>query len=223
MNVPLKLTLLGIAGNTKSGKDTLAKFLAGEYQCSITHFADTFKKIVKDVFAFSDDQLWGDSKNVPDTRYPFSGICPIDHAQCSYSEDDKLWRCSICGKSYEKFLTPRFTMHTLGTEWGRTMYANVWIDMTLRQIQQAFQRENKHRWIIADLRMKQEVDAVHKAGGAVVRIKRNIPVEHSWHATESELLAMPDSMFDSVIDNNGTLDELKTKAHELGETLFSHS
>lgn len=221
MNVPPQLSLLGIAGNTKSGKDTLAKFLAAGFECSITHFADSFKNILKDVFAFSDDQLWGAGKNVPDERYPFSGICPFDHVQCSFSDEDGLWHCAVCRKSYGKFLTPRFTMHTLGTEWGRAMYANVWIDMTVRKIQQAFQTENKQRWIIADVRFQKEVGAIQKLGGTIVLIKRGIPSEHLWHATEAELLTIPDSMFDSVVDNNGTLDELKTKAHELGEKLFS--
>lgn len=223
MSVPSQPALLGIAGNTKSGKDTLAKFLAEECDCAITHFADTFKNILKDVFAFSDDQLWGAGKNIPDKRYPFSGTCPVDHAACSFSDEDESWHCSVCGKSYAKFLTPRFTMHTLGTEWGRAMYANVWIDMTLRKIQQMFQRENKQRWLIADVRFQKEIDGIRKMGGAVVLIKRGVPSEHLWHATEAELLTIPDSAFDMVIDNNGTLDELKAKAHRLGEKMFSQN
>lgn len=220
MNVPTQLTLLGIAGNARSGKDTLADFLAAELGFSITHFADAFKNILKDIFEFSDDQLWGKSKDVPDQRYAFSGICPLDHAQCSLSDTDRLWCCPVCKNTYEKFLAPRFTMMTLGTEWGRTMYADVWTDMTLRKIQQAFQTENKQRWIVADLRMRNEVERIHAAGGKAILIKRSIIEEHLWHATESELTAMPDSQFDAVIDNNGTLDELKAKAHELGKTLY---
>ncbi len=220
MDAPSTPIILGIAGNTKSGKDTLARFLAEEYRCTITHFADTFKNILKDVFDFSDDQLWGNSKNIPDQRYPFSGICPLDHAKCTFSNGEKFWHCPVCNNTYQQFLTPRFTMLTLGTEWGRAMYANVWIDMTLRHIQKAFQTENKDRWIIADMRFQKEVDAIRKLGGTTVLIKRGVPSEHLWHATEAELLTIPDAMFDSVIDNNGTLDDLKTKAHELGKRLF---
>lgn len=220
MDFPKDIQVLGIAGNTKSGKDTLANFLAEEFGCTVTHFADSFKNILKGVFAFSDDQLWGKSKNVPDERYVFSGTCPLDHAQCEWSDVDSLWHCPTCSNTYQKFLTPRFTMHTLGTEWGRTMYGSVWTEMTLRNILETFHKTGNTRFVIADLRFREEVEQVKQVGGIVVRIKRDIPLEHAWHATEAELLTLPDSMFQSVVDNNGTLDDLKKQAHEIGSQFF---
>lgn len=213
MDAP-RLTIVGIAGFARSGKDTLADYFCMDHGFAKTHFADSFKKHAQEIFDFTDAQLWGSDKEKPDVRYRYSGICPRDRAHCTEQQDGN-WRCPTCGNTYNKFLTARLALQTISTEWGRTMYPSVWTDYTLRFIRESAEREQKMRWVIADIRMLEEVQQVKAIGGIVVRIKRNMPHHHLWHATESELTAMPDSLFHAVISNDGTLDELHQKTNAL--------
>lgn len=63
--------IIGIAGLAGSGKSTVAALLSAQYGFSVRNFADPLKNICKDLFQFSDDQLWGpsQSRNAPDARY----------------------------------------------------------------------------------------------------------------------------------------------------------
>ena len=63
--------LIGFAGLQGSGKDSCGDVLAnkGYVKCA---FASPVKLFSKQLFDLSDDQLWGDSKNVVDDRYGLS-------------------------------------------------------------------------------------------------------------------------------------------------------
>lgn len=67
--------LIGIAGLAGSGKSTVAEFLRTEHDFAVVSLADPIKRIAKDLFAFSDMQLWGPSsaRNDVDPRY---GVSP---------------------------------------------------------------------------------------------------------------------------------------------------
>lgn len=214
-----KKRIIGIAGFARSGKDTLADYLCHDHGCTKTHFADAIKKQLKEIFNFTDEQLWGSEKEKPDERYPISGICPRDRAHCE-RQSDGSWRCPTCKNAYGTFLTARLAMQTLGTEWGRTMYPNIWIDCTMRFIQESAQRANKDRWVIADVRMWDEVHRIKEIGGIVVRMHRKMPQKHLWHATESELAEMPDSLFDIIVHNDGSVAALQEEAKRVAQRAF---
>lgn len=65
--------IIGITGQPPagSGKDTVADFLVEEYGFAKVAMADPMKRICKEVFDFSDEQLWGPSenRNKGDLRY----------------------------------------------------------------------------------------------------------------------------------------------------------
>lgn len=66
--------IIGIAGAAGSGKDTVADFI-GKYNNSICIAqADPMKRFARDVFGFTEEQLWGPSecRNAPDARYDTS-------------------------------------------------------------------------------------------------------------------------------------------------------
>lgn len=67
--------LIGFCGPAGSGKDTASDFLVREDGFVKVALADPLKRICRDVFAFSDEQLYGPSvrRNGPDKRYPRSG------------------------------------------------------------------------------------------------------------------------------------------------------
>lgn len=64
--------IIGLVGLAGSGKDTVADMLQRFHGFRKVAFADPLKRIARDVYAFSDDQLWGPSefRNAPDMRYP---------------------------------------------------------------------------------------------------------------------------------------------------------
>ena len=105
------MNLIGISGLAGAGKSTAAKVLVSEFGFVEVSLADPIKRICRDVFQFADEQLWGPSemRNAPDPRY---------------------FVANVDGKPH--FLTPRHALQTLGTEWGRDCYGNVWVDIAIR-------------------------------------------------------------------------------------------
>lgn len=79
----------------------------------------------------------------------------------------------------------------------------------------------------ADFRHKHEVRLARKAPErgitpVLIRIKRpSVPVPPYSHRSETEQTEIPDSVFDFVIDNDGTLDELRGKVDEIVKTVKS--
>ena len=62
--------LIGITGNKRHGKDTIADHLCAQYGYIKYSYADNLKiGIGRVVFCLSDEQLYGDLKEVPDSRW----------------------------------------------------------------------------------------------------------------------------------------------------------
>jgi len=131
------------------------------------------------------------------------------------------------------FLTPRRALQQLGTEFGRGCYENVWVDYALRvasrlltpvgptmgvytmqhgldeDVWDAFRIA--HGVVIPDVRFKNEVDAITKAGGKIWRVHRKaagLAGAAGQHQSEQELDTIPAEQFSIQIYNDGTLDEL---------------
>lgn len=123
------MNIIGITGYAGSGKDTVANILCKEHGFVKVAFADPLKRICKDVFDFTDEQLWGPSemRNGPDLRYMVSP----EYAEAAEREKERDPELSA---SYAKqgYLTPRHALQQLGTEWGRACYRDVWVNYALR-------------------------------------------------------------------------------------------
>ena len=203
--------LIGLSGQSGVGKDTIADLLKTERYFVKIALADTLKRICKDVFNFSNDQLWGPSefRNAPDSRY--------------------------------NGLTPRVALQTLGTEWGRALYEDVWIDNAIHSAKMILTEgvwtysqldgiKRKHLFdespagvVITDVRFKNEIVKIKKAGGFLVRVVRpgfDGSVGIQGHASESEQKTIPDSDFDLIINNDGTTKELFMKVMDMYDALM---
>lgn len=189
--------LLGIMGKMGAGKDTVADVLVRDHGFVKLGLADPLKRICREVYDFSEEQLWGPSekRNAPDPRY-FRGP--------------------------DGFLSPRFALQRLGTEWGRECYRDTWVDYALRTAK-AIQRGQRYDQIrglvpegdkvgrsvvIPDCRFRNEFDAIRAVGGKMIRIMRPGLLE-SGHVSETEQETISGGEFDHVILNNGTIDELE--------------
>lgn len=58
--------LIGIAGRARSGKDTIAEHLYETYDYARVSFADALKDGARKIFSLSEEQLYGDLKEVVD-------------------------------------------------------------------------------------------------------------------------------------------------------------
>lgn len=224
--------IIGITGQAGSGKDTIALHLVNKYRFVRVGLADPLKRICKEVFDFSDDQLWGPSeqRNGPDKRYPRTYFTTTVLPKEKEGERTHYPKAGTPG-----FLTPRYALQTLGTEWGRDCYGNTWIDYGLRvakELEFGYSHYTPQEGLIktekdtgicpgvvfSDLRFRNEIDAVKAAGGKLVRVKRpgfdgNVGVV--GHASEEEQKSFTDDEFDFVIQNVGTIADLLGEADRM--------
>jgi hypothetical protein len=192
-------------GSMGSGKDTVADFLVAKYKACKIAMADPLKRVCRDVYRFTDDQLWGPStmRNTPDIRYPRNEHVwvPLNIA------GGTIIRCDCCGAPGLRgrsgpddkdpcHLTPRYALRLLGTEWGRHCYADTWTSLALYCADKVLNegwgytqrfgldaddprsapfRPEYDYVVIPDVRFKNEIDFIKKGGGKVIRIVR--PVE----------------------------------------------
>lgn len=208
--------LLGISGVASSGKDATADFFVKEFGFTRMSLADPLKQICRNVYAFTDQQLWGPSqfRNAEDSRYPRpNGTC----------------------------LSPREALQTLGTEWGRNCYPNTWAELCVRTAQTlltepGYQYDQKQGLyyqdelggttagntvtvkgvVIPDCRFRNELTAIKAVGGKVLRIVRpgaGLSGGRELHPSETEQASIPDAEFDLVIQNSGTLEDLRATVH----------
>lgn len=229
--------IIGIAGMAGSGKSTVADHLVAKHGFVSVSLADPIKRFCREVFDFSDEQLWGPSekRNEPDKRYPRTeqvlnfekGGIPDGHPEMGPLPvlEDKV-----------RYLTPRHALQQLGTEWGRACYENVWVDYALKVAKKIlFGQEHKthnklnydqrlglYPWyesamkpikgvVIPDVRFKNEVDAILAAGGHVWRIHRGaagLTGAAGQHQSEVELDGIPKEAFAINLYNDSTLDVL---------------
>ena len=179
-----KQIIIGFCGPTKSGKSTAAKFLEIQGFMSVG-FADQLKRDCRTIFDFSDVQLWGDLKDVIDDRYG---------------------------------LTPRYVMQKYGTDFMREMIDDNWwvnkcLDTVLTGLNTGARYKSDRGFmlepviyppykgaVITDVRFGNEIKAIKKAGGYVVRLLRADLAAH-MHKAEATATGLPANMFDLIIDN----------------------
>lgn len=100
-------------------------------------------------------------------------------------------------------LTARRALQTLGTEWGRAMHPDVWVRYALRSLPAG------RACVITDVRFQNEVDAIVRAGGHVVRIHRPAVTLESTHTSEAGQLEL--TGIAKTIVNDGTIAELQDR------------
>ena len=136
--------IIGIVGFAQTGKDLIANILSDTIKAQRIAFADPVKRVVRDIFEFSEEQLWGTQtqKESPDLRYPRSS-----HdwdPERYYSQKDYGFRrkCLCCGlvASHDDvtggmvakcYLTPRYAMKKVGTEGARASWDPIWVKKAL--------------------------------------------------------------------------------------------
>ena len=161
-----------------------------------------------------------------------SYACPVCHGQRAPKE----WLAN---------LSPRYALQSLGSDWARNLNKHGHVKFTIRRAMAAKSQGLIHaplwpvlpafvkyaRWTgleqeiprgvyISDVRFRNEVQWIQEVGGMVYRIVRSSREDNTTtgvpnHASEVEQREIEDRELDGVIDNNGTLEDLKEKVSAL--------
>ena len=206
------MTIIAISGLAGSGKDTVANILLQDDVYVKVSLADPLKRVAKELWNFSNEQLWGPSefRNAPDERYPLPD---------------------------GTFLTPRKVLQHLGTEGCRVIDPDIWIrkfmEVSTRLLsddKMKYSPYNGLTWggnptntkavVCADCRFNNELKYIKEYGGIFIKVERpsaGLEGEFATHQSESETVKMMDNNFDYVIQNTGTLDDLRDKIFKIKE------
>lgn len=103
-------------------------------------------------------------------------------------------------------VTPRYLLQTGGTEWGREMiHPDLWVKLADQRIIRAA-AAGHDTFAICGTRFPNEAALARQYGGEVWWVDRGIVVTEASH--QSDLLLTADDC-DRVIDNTGTIDQLR--------------
>jgi hypothetical protein len=233
------MRLIGLMGKSKSGKDTVGQMLVDYEKNSMTlAFADKLKAVCMDLFGFSHDDVYTEEGKARATALPCYK-CPACSSIDAYLAAPTQVVCRTCTavgepKAFASFWTHRMVLQYVGTEGIRRVDPDAWVKHAIRRSEYWLTTSHgsgssepgtptittppKLFVAITDCRFKSEMAAIHRAGGAVWRIRRPETDRSAQglagHQSETEMDTIPDSMFDYVINNDATLDVLRGKAVE---------
>ena len=212
--------IIGIAGFQGSGKDTIADYLQNIYGFKRDSFASTLKDAVSAVFGWDRELLEGRTKESRAWR----------------EQVDTWWADRLNMPN----LTPRYVLQVWGTEVARkSFHDDTWIASLENKL-----RKTNNDIVISDVRFPNEILAIKRAGGVVIRVTRGPEPEWydaalsanrgpegntTWalsrqqlerakvHASETAWIG---TKFDAVIDNNADgLDNLYSQVRHLVQDL----
>jgi hypothetical protein len=206
--------IIGIVGFLGSGKGTVGDILIQNYGFYRLSFADAVKDAVSVIFSWPRHLLEGDTQESREFR----------------EKPDAFW-----SKRFGYEVTPRYMLQLMGTEAGRDVFhKDIWIHALERKLAMF------DNVVVPDVRFPNEIDFIRKVGGKIVRVKRG--PEPDWYdlahaANNVNFLHSPechDEMsksgihysewawvgqdFDHVIDNDGSMEDLRNKINNIMES-----
>ena len=198
--------IIGICGFIGSGKDTVADYLVNFHEFRRESFANTLKDAVAAVFGWDRTMLEGRTKEAREWR----------------EQVDPWWAERLAMPT----LTPRWVLQYWGTEvCRRAFHDDIWIASLENKL-----RNSKDNVVISDCRFPNEIQSIRDAGGKIVWVQRGeLPdwydtaieanLGHNYavqdlkmrkiHASET---AWVGTNFDTIIDNNRSIDDLYQQA-----------
>lgn len=200
--------IIGVCGLIGAGKDTIADYLVNIHEFRRESFAGTLKDAVSAVFGWDRVMLEGRTR-----------------ASRAWREEPDAWWSERLGRE----ITPRWVLQYWGTEVCRHgFHDDIWIASLENKL-----RNSADNVVISDCRFPNEIDAIRRAGGTVIRVVRGPEPEWygiaekagqgiEWatqslsavgvHASETAWIG---TEFDAVLDNNGSMDQLYRQVNDL--------
>jgi hypothetical protein len=209
--------IIGVVGFIGSGKGTAGDILKDMGFTPIS-FAKGVKDITAEMFGWPRHLLEGDTQHSREWR----------------EKPDKFW-----SYEFEKDFTPRLALQLMGTEVGRNVFHQ---DFWVIKLKNYIDNSPEQNYVITDVRFKNEIDFINRQGGILIELQRGITPhwyeiarkanrgdEHaeSWMQTQSGIHESEwrwvGANIDHVIENDGSLEELKVKIKNCLKESFGSS
>tara|TARA_B110000483_G_C18046455_1_gene484687 strand:+ start:195 stop:806 length:612 start_codon:yes stop_codon:yes gene_type:complete len=191
--------IIGICGLIGCGKGTAADILVEEHNFTKLSFADKLKDGVATVFGWDRAMLEGDT---------------ADSREWRETQDD-FWT-----KETKRTVTPRRVLQEFGTDCMRNgFFDGIWVSLVKQQL---IENPTKN-FVIPDVRFDNEAGMIKKLNGKVWRVRRD--ADPVWFRMYQDIGVEPKDVhksewawaninFDAVIDNHGTLIQLKNQVQD---------
>ena len=161
--------IIGLVGLIGSGKNSAAEYLIAAYNFKQESFASSLKDTLSCIFGWDRSKLEG------------------------ISELDRTWRDQIDIWWAQRLnipdLTPRKMLQQIGTDLFRNHFHN---DIWVASLENKLQKYSENI-VITDCRFPNEIEAIRKLGGIIVRVKRGI--EPEWFNDALYLNQNPDTKY----------------------------
>jgi hypothetical protein len=167
--------LIGLLGQKRVGKDTVADYLVEKYNFKKESMATPLKDICKLLFGFNDNQLYGDKKEVTDLEW---GVTPRIVLQ--YLGTD------VFRQDINKIMPD--------------INDNFWVKCMKNRLDNNHKLNPADKIVIADIRFQNEVDMIHELGGIVIKITRPNIDNTDLHISEANIDTI--TLYDILINNN---------------------
>lgn len=210
--------VIGIVGFKNSGKDTSAGYMIQDFGYTKDSFAAPLKDACAAIFGWDRDMLEGETLESREWREIV----------------DPYWSHKL---GIDDF-SPRKALQLVGTEKLREgLHEDIWILSLSRRVVKI-----SDNVVITDCRFPNEIEAIRKLNGSVIRIKRG--PEPYWYKLAEEAMvknligplrelkrigihaseySWVGSDIDYIIENDGSLEDLRKKVNKLFERFNDRS
>jgi len=192
--------IIGLCGSQGSGKDTVANILVSDYGFIKLTFASTLKDIVAILFSWPRDLLEG------------------------LTEESRIWRETVDDFWSEKLSIPNFTprkaLQIIGTDLFRIHFNNdIWTNILGKKISIVLKNNPNTNIVISDCRFTNEFSLIKQFPDShiITIIREKKQINNLIHSSETEWV---NYNFDAFLQNDNSIDELKTSLKVLLDSKF---
>lgn len=239
------LPIILIFGEAGAGKDSVAQVIVKDFNAVSVAMADPMKRFCASVFGFDKETLWGPSEKRNAIHPEFLNVGArglnrdmledyyvewlhdvlpnMSAAQGSEAEQRLFtWFDDVYNLAQRQGgLSARTALQTLGTEFGRAMDPNMWINYAQRQLMQLLAGGYTYSpeagltpkpgqmysyGVCTDGRFRNECLGFKAAGATILNVRTpettRLTAGVQGHASEQEQRTIPDSWFDYQFCNN---------------------
>lgn len=184
--------LIGLIGNSGTGKDTMADIIAKQYPNVVKRaFAAPVKDVARELFQFNDEQLYGNLKDIVDPRW---NISPREAFQIIGTNIMQFGIYSVMPQLLAKVPVRHFWVYHF--------------KMFFQEI------KDNQIVIVPDVRFQHDADIIRELGGTLIKINRSINMDETKYNHLSEQ-GLNDIIPDYIIENNGSISKFESDIYEL--------